>query len=74
MYNKNHPAFVTFSKLRQLLVMSEKLERMNALQSFHQLYTDYRKDVFHFLLQLSGYEKEVAEELTQETFYQAIRS
>jgi RNA polymerase sigma factor (sigma-70 family) len=45
-----------------------------ALQSFHQLYTDYRKDVFYFLLRLSGYEQELAEELTQETFYQAIRS
>lgn len=45
-----------------------------ALQSFHQLYTDYRKDVFSFLLRLSGYEQELAEELTQETFYQVIRS
>ena len=45
-----------------------------ALQSFHQLYTDYRKDVLYFLLRLSGYEQELAEELTQETFYQAIRS
>ncbi len=44
------------------------------MQSFHQLYTDYRKDVLYFLLRLSGYEQELAEELTQETFYQAIRS
>jgi RNA polymerase sigma-70 factor (ECF subfamily) len=44
------------------------------LQSFHQLYTDYHKDVFHFLLKLSGYQHILAEELTQETFYQAITS
>lgn len=44
------------------------------MQSFHQLYTDYRKDVFYFLLRLSGYEQEWAEEMTQETFYQAIKS
>jgi RNA polymerase sigma-70 factor (ECF subfamily) len=35
---------------------------------------DYHKDVFHFLLKLSGYQHVLAEELTQETFYQAITS
>lgn len=44
------------------------------MQSFNQLYTDYHRDVFHFLLRLSGYEAGLAEELTQEAFYQAIKS
>ena len=44
------------------------------LQSFTQLYMDYHKDVFNFLLRLSGYQNILAEELTQETFYQAITS
>lgn len=44
------------------------------MQSFNQLYIDYYKDVFHFLLKLSGYQYVLAEELTQETFYQAITS
>lgn len=44
------------------------------MQSFNQLYIDYYKDVFCFLLKLSGYQHGLAEELTQETFYQAIKS
>ncbi|MDF2921359.1 MAG: polymerase, sigma-24 subunit, subfamily [Paenibacillaceae bacterium] len=44
------------------------------MQSFQQLYQDYRRDVYHFLLRLSNYEEVLAEELTQETFYQAMKS
>jgi RNA polymerase sigma-70 factor (ECF subfamily) len=35
---------------------------------------DYQKDVYRFLLKLTGYQHGLAEELTQETFYQAITS
>ncbi|OJG19503.1 hypothetical protein RU97_GL001074 [Enterococcus canis] len=38
-----------------------------------QLYLTYEKTVFRFLLSLTG-NPQLAEELTQETFYQAIRS
>lgn len=44
------------------------------MQSFQQLYDDYHKDVFHFILKMNGYQHNLAEELTQETFYQAIKS
>lgn len=44
------------------------------MQDFQQLYEDYHKDVNRFILKISGYQQDLAEELTQETFYQAIKS
>ncbi len=41
------------------------------MKSFDELYSVYHKDVFRFLLKLCGYNRETAEELTQETFYHA---
>ena len=38
-----------------------------------EIYQHYAKNVFHFLLARTG-NADLAEELTQETFYQAIRS
>lgn len=41
---------------------------------FEELYASYYKDVYYFLLKLSGYDDSLAEELTQESFYQAFIS
>jgi RNA polymerase sigma-70 factor (ECF subfamily) len=43
------------------------------LQSMEEIYQHYAKTVYHFLLARTGND-DLAEELTQETFYQAIRS
>lgn len=44
------------------------------MDPFEALYSDYRDDVYHFLLKLTAYQADLAEEMTQETFYQAILS
>ncbi|HKM35237.1 MAG TPA: sigma-70 family RNA polymerase sigma factor [Lachnospiraceae bacterium] len=44
------------------------------MSEFEEMYTIYQKDVYYFLLKLTGYKEMLAEELTQETFYQAILS
>lgn len=44
------------------------------MQVIAQLYTDDYRDIHRFLLKISGYEQEIAEDLTQETFYQAYKS
>ncbi len=44
------------------------------MKEFEEIYTLYQKDVYHFLLKLSGYDDSAAEELTQESFYQAFVS
>ena len=44
------------------------------MSQFEKLYKDYWQDVFKFLFQLTGYQQQLAEELTQETFYQAMIS
>lgn len=44
------------------------------MNNFEKLYRDYHNDIFIFLLRLSGYQYALAEELAQETFYQAILS
>ncbi len=44
------------------------------MNEIEEMYTLYAKDVYHFILKLSGYQDCLAEELTQETFYQAIVS
>lgn len=41
---------------------------------FEEIYCQYQKDIYYFILRLSGYEDSLAEELTQETFYQAFLS
>lgn len=42
------------------------------MQNMDEIYKQYAKMVYHYLLSLTGNEQ-LAEELTQETFYQAIR-
>ncbi len=44
------------------------------MDQFEKLYLEYYEDIRIFLLCLTGYQKELADELTQETFYQAILS
>ena len=44
------------------------------MKDFEELYQFYQKDIYFFLLKLTGYEISLAEELTQETFYQAFFS
>lgn len=44
------------------------------MSQFEELYNDYWPDVFKFLFRLTGYQQEFAEELAQETFYQAMLS
>ena len=43
------------------------------MTDFQRVYQDYSRKVYRFLLALSGDETQ-AEELTQETFYQAVKS
>jgi RNA polymerase sigma-70 factor (ECF subfamily) len=43
------------------------------VEDFNQLYTLYSKQLYKYLLYISG-DKQLAEELLQETFYQAIKS
>ncbi len=42
--------------------------------AFEELYTKYYKDIYYFVLKLTGYRDDLAEELTQESFYQAFVS
>ncbi len=44
------------------------------MKDFEEIYQTYQLDVWRFLLCLTGYEQLTAEELTQETFYQAFLS
>ena len=44
------------------------------LDNFEALYHQFQPDVYRFLFRLTGYEQLTAEELTQETFYQAFLS
>jgi len=44
------------------------------INTFDRIYTTYRADIHRFLLKLTGYKLELAEELTQETFFQAYKS
>lgn len=41
------------------------------MKSFEELYVTYHNDVYRFLLKLCAYNQNLAEELTQETFYHA---
>lgn len=42
--------------------------------AFEELYSKYYKDIYYFVLKLTGYRDDLAEELTQESFYQAFVS
>ena len=44
------------------------------MKEFEKIYDTYQADVWRFLLCLTGYDTLTAEELTQETFYQAFLS
>jgi RNA polymerase sigma-70 factor (ECF subfamily) len=44
------------------------------MSQFENLYDEYWQDVFRFLFRLTGYHRQLAEELTQETFYQVMLS
>lgn len=44
------------------------------MKDFEELYDKYNRDVYHFLLKLTCFQPELAEELLQETFYQAFIS
>lgn len=44
------------------------------MEDFEEIYRRFQPDVFRFVLRLSGADPQTAEELTQETFYQAFLS
>ncbi len=44
------------------------------MEEFEEIYRNYQPEVFRFVLRLTGYDPQTAEELTQETFYQAFLS
>ncbi len=44
------------------------------MSQLKELYTAYWQDVFKFVYRLTGYQRQLAEDLTQETFYQAMLS
>lgn len=44
------------------------------MSDFEELYNLYYKDVYYFVLKLCGYQEHIAEEVTQESFYQAFIS
>ncbi|MGN0395102.1 MAG: RNA polymerase sigma factor [Coprococcus sp.] len=41
------------------------------MSEFEELYNVYYKDVYYYLLKLTNYQDHIAEEVTQESFYQA---
>ncbi len=43
-------------------------------EDFQEIYKKYDKEIYLFLLKLTGYRKDLAEELTQETLYQTFLS
>lgn len=42
------------------------------MEIFEEIYKTYQADIFRFLLRLTGGDSQLAEELTQDTFYQAF--
>lgn len=44
------------------------------MDDFEEIYRQFQPDVFRFLLRMTGFDPHTAEELTQETFYQAFLS
>lgn len=69
--NKKVNFDVTFSVNPVLIV--EK-ERRCGMSEFEELYNSYYKDVYYFVLKLTGYQEHITEEVTQETFFQAFLS
>jgi RNA polymerase sigma-70 factor (ECF subfamily) len=47
---------------------------VNVADTFDEIYKQHHSDVYRFILNLSGYNQILSEELTQETFFQAYRS
>ena len=56
--------------------MSVKLRKggRTLVKEFEDIYKTYYKDVYRFLYKTSGGSQDIAEELTQDTFYEAYRS
>ncbi len=44
------------------------------MSEFEELYNLYYRDVYYYVLKLTGYQDHIAEEVTQESFYQAFIS
>lgn len=44
------------------------------MDEFEEIYRKFQPDVFRFVMRLTGFDPPTAEELTQETFYQAFLS
>ncbi len=44
------------------------------MSEFEEIYNLYHKDVYYFVMKLTDYRDSVAEEVTQESFYQAFIS
>lgn len=44
------------------------------MKAFEDIYIKYKDDVYRFLYKLTGFQKDISEELLQETFYQAFIS
>lgn len=44
------------------------------MEDFEEIYSKYQPEVYRFLLRLTSFDKLLAEELAQETFYQAFLS
>ena len=42
------------------------------MSEFEELYNLYYKDVYYYVLKLTDYQEQIAEEVTQESFYQAF--
>lgn len=65
-----YKSYVTFIIFLQLIFIEMK-ERRYTLKHFEDLYKTYNKDIFRFLYKLSSNNIDLADELTQETFYYA---
>jgi RNA polymerase sigma-70 factor (ECF subfamily) len=50
----------------------QEVQKVN--ENFQEIYEKYHKEIYFFLLKLTGYRKDLAEELTQETLYQTFLS
>ena len=52
---------------------ADAMEEVSALKEIEKAYTQHAKDVYRYLLSLT-HDEDLSEELTQETFFQAVRS
>lgn len=46
------------------------MQEQEPIREFDSIYQQYHQDIFRFLMKLTNYNTQLAEELTQETFYQ----